>query len=50
MATLTLPNNKMLDQSKFKAFTDNEIIVTQKLKFMLGRVKNIAGKRENAGY
>ena len=35
--------------TKFKAFADDKIIVTQKLKFVLGRVANIVGKRENAG-
>ena len=44
------PYEKILDQSKFKAFADNKINVTKKLKFVLGRVENIVGKRENAGY
>ena len=34
----SLPNDKILDQSKFKAFADDKINVTQKLKFVLGRV------------
>ena len=29
----SLPNNKILDLSKFKAFADNEINAIQKLKF-----------------
>ena len=33
-----------------KDFADDEINVTEKLKFVLGRVENIAGKGENAGY
>ena len=45
-----LPNDKILYLSKFKAFADNKINVTQKLKFALGRVENIVGKGENAGY
>ena len=45
-----LPNDKFLDWSKFKAFADNKIITTQKLKFVLGRTENIVGKGENAGY
>ena len=45
----SLPNNEIVDLSKFKAFADDKIIVTQKLKFALGRVENIVGKRENAG-
>ena len=36
--------------SKFKAFADDKIIVTEKLKFVLGRAENIVGKGENAGY
>ena len=47
---LTLPNDKILDYSKFKALADDKIIVTQKLKFGLGRVENIVGKGENAVY
>ena len=45
-----LPNNKILDLSKLKAFADDRINVTQKLKFALGRVENIVGKGENACY
>ena len=45
-----LPNDKILDWSKFKAFADDKMIVTQKLKFVLGRIENIVGKGENAGY
>ena len=33
-----------------KAFAEYEINVTEKLKFLLGRVRNIVGKGENAGY
>ena len=44
------PNDKFLDWSKFKAFAEDEIIVTQKLKVVLGRVENIVGKGENAVY
>ena len=35
--------------SKLKAFVDDKLDVTKKLKFVLGRVKNIVGKGENAG-
>ena len=45
-----LPNNKILDLSKFNAFADDKIILTHKLKFVLRRVENIVGKGENAGY
>ena len=43
-----LPNNKLFDSSKLKA--DNNMNVVQTLKLALGRVKNIVGKGENAGY
>ena len=46
----SLPIDKMLDLSKFKAFADDKIIETQKLEFTLGRIENIVGKGENAGY
>ena len=45
----SLPNDNILDQSKFKAFADNKINMTEKLKFVLGRIENIVGKGENAG-
>ena len=35
---------------QLKAFAEDEINVTQKLKFVFGRVENIVGKGENAGY
>ena len=46
----TLPNDKISDWSKLKAFADNKINVTQKLKFVLGRVENSEGKGENASF
>ena len=46
----SLPNNKILDQSKLKALADDKINVTEKLKFVSGRVENSMGKGENAGY
>ena len=46
----TLPNDKILDSSKLKAFADDKIMVAQKLRFVFGRVENIVGKGENAGY
>ena len=33
-----------------KAFADDKINVNKNLKFVLGRVENIVGKGENAGY
>ena len=38
----SVPNNKILDQSKFKAFADNKTNVTVKVKFVLERVENIS--------
>ena len=46
----SLPNERFLDWSKFKAVTDDNVNVAQKQKFCLGWVENIAGKGENAGY
>ena len=46
----SLPNNKILDWSKLKAFVDDKINATQILKFVLRRVENIVGKGEIAGY
>ena len=50
----SLPNDKILDWSKLKALADNKIKVTEKLKIILkiilGRVENIVGNGENAGY
>ena len=44
-----LPNDKILDLSKFKAQADNKINVTQKLKSVFDRVEKILQKGENAG-
>ena len=46
----SLPNDKYLEWSKFKALAGNKLNVTQKQKFCLGWVENIVGKGENAGY
>ena len=45
-----LPNNKILDSSKSKAFAGKIIKVPEKLEFVLGRVENIFGKGEKNGY
>ena len=44
------PSDKILALIKFKALADNKIIVTKTMKFLLGRIGKIVGKRENAGY
>ena len=46
----SFPKDKILKQSRFKVVADDKIIVTQRLKFVLGRIENIAGKGENAGF
>ena len=46
----SLPDNKILDRSKFTAFADNKIDVSQKFEFVLEMVENIVGKGENASY
>ena len=46
----SLPNDTFLDWSKFKELVDDKINLIEKLKFVLGRVENIVGKGENAGY
>ena len=46
----SLPNDKILQESKLKAFAEDKIVLTKKLKFLLGRVENIVEKGENAGY
>ena len=46
----SLPNNNISDWSKFKGIADDKIYVTEILKFNLGKVENIMGKKENAGY
>ena len=46
----SLPNDKIVDWSNLKASADDKIYVTEKLKFVLGRVEYIMGKGENAGY
>ena len=40
----SLPKGKILDWSKLKAFANDKINVTEKFKFVLGRVKNNCGK------
>ena len=45
-----LPSYKILDMSNLKGFADDKINETRKLNLILGRIKNIAGKGENAGY
>ena len=45
-----VPNDKVLDWFKLKAFADDRTRVAENLKFAFERVENIVGKGENAGY
>ena len=45
----SLPNDKILDWSKLKAFADDKIKVLKMMVFVFDRVENIVGKGENAG-
>ena len=42
------PHDKVLDQTKLKAFADNKLNVTEMIISVFDRVENIVGKRENA--
>ena len=44
----SLPNHKILDWSKLKAFADNKINLNEELKLVLERIESIVGKGENA--
>ena len=46
----SLPNDKMFDRSKLKAFADDTIKVAKIMIFVFDGVENIVGKGENAGY
>ena len=45
----SLPNHKISDLSKLKAFADDNVNATEKFKFDFGMVENIVGKGKNAG-
>ena len=46
----SIPNSKILDWSKFKAFADNKMNGVQTMISISDTDENIVGKRENAGY
>ena len=46
----SLPNNKILDRSKLKAFADDKINATEKLRCVSEKIENILGKRENTAF
>ena len=46
---LTLPNDNFLNWAKLKAFADDKMNVSQKLKFYLERIENTLENGVNAG-
>ena len=46
----SLPNDKISDLSKFKAYADDNSNVDKLLPFVFGRLENIVGRGENVGY
>ena len=46
----SLPNDKILDWFKLKAFADDTWKIVKMMIYVLDRVENIVGKGENAGY
>ena len=47
---IPLPNDKILDVTKLKAFADNQLNIVKMTISRYDRVENIVGKGENAGY
>ena len=45
-----IPNDKILDWSKLRAFADHKIFVAEMMISHSDRVENIVGIGENAGY
>ena len=50
LALNSLPNDKIIDWTKFKGFADDKIYIAEKFKFAYIRKGNIVRKGENAGY
>ena len=46
----SLPNDKVLDETKFKAFADDKLNNKKYNISLFDRVENFLGKGENAGY
>ena len=44
------PLTKILDQSKLKAFADDNLKVIEMTKFIADRIEKLVGNSENAGY
>ena len=47
---IPLPNNKILDWTKLKAFADNKLNVAEMVTSVIDRIENTVGKGANAGY
>ena len=47
---MIIPNDKILDVTKLKAFADDKLNVAKMTIFLYDRVENTVGKGENAGY
>ena len=45
----SLPNDKILDMTKLKAFADDKLYIAKMTISLLGSVENTVGKEENAG-
>ena len=45
-----LPNDKILDETKLKAFADDKLNIVKMMNSLYNRVENTVGKGENAGY
>ena len=45
-----LPNDKILDRSKLKAFADDKIKVDKNDDYIFGRIENLVVKGENFSY
>ena len=46
----TFPNNRTLDETKFKVFADNKLNFANMTISLFDRVENTVGKGENTGY
>ena len=45
-----LPNDKILDMTRYKSFADNKFNTAKMTNALFDRVENTGGKGENAGY
>ena len=48
--TTPLPDDKILDMIKWKAFADNKLNIAKMTILLFDRIENTVGKGENAGY